>query len=359
MQLMDQQYSQRVDQWINRCITPLSYNWQRESEWPIRDLVKSLASAQLSVAGWPAPYGDGDLRKQLYLHYSLAREAPGSIGLCITSHLDIGARCLLEKANPHLAEQLLRPALRGDALLALAMTEPHAGSDLQGIEFRAEKVEHGWSLSGIKRGITNLPFADAVIVLARTAPGRSPFSYSLFLLPMNTRGVTRETALPTLGYASCLGGMQVENAIVPEENVLGSPGAGLILLMQHLGTERLFVSARMRGISELLLEKIFQHSASHSQTVTDAIIQCEAFNAYFEQCVENYIRQVFPAKESASLKYLGCRLLKTLTDKLCELEGPTAYMHGGLAEIYRREAMGLSLAGGSEEIMLAIIGSEL
>ncbi|HTF97376.1 MAG TPA: acyl-CoA dehydrogenase family protein [Cellvibrio sp.] len=359
MQLMDHQFSQRVDQWINQRVTPHSLNWQRESQWPIREWVKSLASSNLAVAGWPAPHGDSDLHKQLYLHYALAREAPGSIGLCITSHLDIGARCLLEKANPQLAEQWLRPALRGDALLALAMTEPQAGSDLQGIEFRAEKAEHGWSLSGIKRGITNLPFADAVIVLARTAPGRSPFSYSLFLLPMNTRGVVRENALPTLGYIGCLGGMQVENAIVPEENVLGSPGAGLILLMQHLATERLFVSARMRGISELLLEKIRRHSASHPALVADLIIQCEAFNAYFEQCVENYIRQEFPAKESASLKYLGCRLLKNLTDKLCELDGVTAYLNNEYTEIYHREAMGLSLAGGSEEIMLAIIGNEL
>lgn len=364
MHLADTRFKHDLQHWLQRDVYPHASHWQNNSAWPIRELVNSLASADLLNAGWPAPYGDGDLRKQLYLHYRIAREAPGSIGLCITSHVDIGARCLLEKASPLLAEQWLPRALRGDALLALAMTEPHAGSDLQSIEFRADKSEQGWVLSGVKRGITNLPFADAVIVLARTAPARSPFSYSLFLLPMDTPGVVREDALPTIGYPGCLGGMQVNEAIVPEENLLGSAGLGLILLMQHLATERLFVSARMLGISEYLLKKIQMAttaalSVERQRSYEGLHIQFQAFNAYFEQCVDDYSRQSFPTKDSASLKYLGCRLLKLLSSHLCELEGATAYMNGGTAELYRREMIGLSLAGGSEEIMLAIIGNEL
>ncbi|MDO8342515.1 MAG: acyl-CoA dehydrogenase family protein [Cellvibrio sp.] len=359
MQLTDNQYLLQLHQWFTQSTQLQCTSNGQQEQWPVREWIKSLAKANLLVAGWPAPYGDGELRKQLHLHYRIARDAPGSLGLCITSHLDIGARCLLEKASLHLAEQWLAPALRGEAILALAMTEPQAGSDLQGIEFSAEKNEQGWSLTGVKRGITNLPFADAVIVLARTAPGRSPFSYTLFLLPMDTPGVVREAALPTLAYPGCLGGMQVTNALIPEHNVLGSPGAGLILLMQHMATERLFVSARMRGISEMLLEKIQQHNVLLSNQLATLKTQCLAFNAYFEQCVESYISQSFPARESASLKYLGSRLLKTLCATLGELDGAAGYLAQGNAELYRREAMGLALAGGSEEIMLAIIGSEL
>lgn len=357
MQLTDNQYSQQLQQWLAQSTKTHFTNGQQQ--WPVREWVKSLAKANLLVAGWPAPYGDGELRKQLHLHYRIARDAPGSLGLCITSHLDIGARCLMEKASPQLAEQWLTPALRGDAILALAMTEPQAGSDLQGIEFSAEKKEQGWLLTGVKRGITNLPFADAVIVLARTAPNRSPFSYTLFLLPMNTPGVEREVALPTIAYPGCLGGMHVKNALIPEQNVLGAAGTGLILLMQHMATERLFVSARMRGISEMLLEKIQQHSALATDQLANLKTQSLAFNAFFEQCVENYIRQSFPARESASLKYLGSQLLKTLCTTLSEQEGAAGYLGDGNAELYQREAMGLALAGGSEEIMLAIIGSEL
>jgi acyl-CoA dehydrogenase len=364
MYLADIHFKQRLDEWIQSNIYPYTENWCRGSTWPVRELVSSLAANKLLVAGWSAPFGDGDLRKQLYLHYRIAREAPGSIGLCITSHLDIGARCLLEKASPQLAEQWLPRALNGEALLALAMTEPQAGSDLQGIEFCAEKVEQGWRLTGIKRGITNLPFADAVIVLARTAPNRSPFSYSLFLLPMDTQGVVRENPLPTLGYPGCLGGIEVAEAILPEENVLGSAGAGLILLMQHMATERLFVSTRMLGISEYLLEKIQLAMLAKQSSIAQSTVQklqnqyC-AYKAYFEQCVENYCAQTFPAKDSASLKYLGCRLLKTLSTQLCELEGAEGFLRNGEAETYQREILGLSLAGGSEEIMLAIIANEL
>jgi alkylation response protein AidB-like acyl-CoA dehydrogenase len=176
---------------------------------------------------------------------------------------------------------------------------------------------------------------------------------------MNTPGVEREAALPSVAYPGCLGGMQVKNALIPEHNLLGSPGAGLILLMQHMATERLFVSARMRGISEMLMEKIQQYGALHPNQLASLKTQCLAFDAYIEQCVESYINQTFPARESASLKYLGSRLLKTLCTTLGELEGAAGYLAQGNAELYRLEAMGLALAGGSEEIMLAIISSEL
>jgi alkylation response protein AidB-like acyl-CoA dehydrogenase len=378
MKIKDSEFKESIQQWIAQEITPNIQRWMTAPLLPIRQLIASLSSANLLVQGWPAPYGDSDIRKQLYLHYALARQPIGGVGLCIASHIDIGARCLLEKASPLMSAQWLPQALSGAAIFSLAMTEPDAGSDLQGIQFSAQKCESGWQLNGIKRGVTNLPFADVAIVLTRTHPNRSPFSYTLFLVPLNTPGISREVALPTLGYEGCLGGIRADNAIVSADNVIGLPGSGLILLMQHLEVERLFVSARMLGMSEYLFENLqlisnslvscgtsdkapFGASFGAEQThlIARLKIQLMAFSSYFELCVENFSRGVFPVKDSASLKYLGSRLLESLASAFATCSGAEGYLQGSSAEKCNNEALGLSLAGGSEEIMLALIGNAL
>lgn len=365
MNISDVEYKQKVDQWIVEDLLCHVGEWNQQSSPSFQKLIKSLNQADVLVKGWPAPYGDGDLRKQLYLHYALAKQPVGGVGLCLASHIDIGARCLLEKGGAQLAQQWLPKALTGDAIFSLAMTEPTAGSDLQGIQFTADKCETGWRLNGIKRGITNLPFADVVVVLARTNPNRSPFSYSLFLVPMHLPGIEREDALPTVGYEGCLGGFKAENVIIPSDHLLGFAGGGLALLTQHLDVERLFVSSRMLGMSNYLFDSLTQtHGVSSSlgynrYCLAVLKVRLEAYRAYFELCVNNFIRNALPAKDSASLKYLGSQLVKALTAALSYAGGVDSFLSGSPAERCRKEAFGLSLAGGSEEIMLSLIGNAL
>lgn len=363
MNIKDELFKKDVQKWFECEITPNINTWSQGASLPIRQLIGSLSNSNLLVQGWDTPYGSNDIRKQLYLHYFIAQQPIGGIGLCLTSHIDIATRFLHEKGSPLLSEYWLPQALNGNAIFSLAMTEPNAGSDLQGIEFSAEKSEGGWILNGIKRGITNLPFADVSIILARTHPSRSPFSYSLFLVPLATTGIKREDTLPTIGYEGCLGGLNAENAEIPHENLIGQFGAGLMMLMQHLEVERLFVSSRMLGMAEHLFNKILVTSNktnnNQKQSLAKLKVELMAFQEYFEVCVQNYKRGTLPAKDSAVLKYMGSKLLKSLTHAYTKYSGVLGYMNGDLAERYSKEALGLSLAGGSEEIMLSLIGNAL
>src|SRR5690554_3573959 len=139
MNLTDVGHKERVDRWIDDELLCNVNQWSLQRRPPIKKVIESLGKADVLVKGWPAPYGDGDFRKQLYLHYALAKQPLGGIGLCVASHIDIGARCLLEKGGSQLAEQWLPKVLTGDAIFSLAMTEPVAGSDLQGIQFTADQ----------------------------------------------------------------------------------------------------------------------------------------------------------------------------------------------------------------------------
>jgi alkylation response protein AidB-like acyl-CoA dehydrogenase len=136
--------------------------------------------------------------------------------------------------------------------------------------------------------------------------------------------------------------------------------------MQHLEIERLFVSARMLGMSEYIFENLLLTSNSfnvHRKKQTHLVarlkVQLLAFKSYFELCLENYVRGVFPVKDSASLKYLGSKLLESLTSALSYYSGAEGYLNGNSAEKFSKEALGLSLAGGSEEVMLALIGNAI
>ena len=365
MKIQDHAFAADLQNWISEHLSPYTPTSKAEKLVSIHSLVRELAQSNLLTRGWPAPYGDNDIRKQLYLHFSLARQALGAVGLCLASHIDIGARGLLDKGSPELIDKWLPKALTGDAIFSLAMTEPDAGSDLQGIQFTANKSEEGWILNGVKRGITNLPFADAALVLARTNASRSPFSYSLFLVPIETAGITREQAVPTLAYHGCLGGISAKDAVIPLENLVGPFGAGLMLLMKHLETERLFVSARMLGISTYLIEELIQHTRNTPQCALQADnvarlkMQLMALEAYFETCVNAFEEGELSAKDSAALKYMGSSLLKSASNTLADYSGAQGYLRGTPAIRFTTEAMGLALAGGSEEIMLSIIGNTL
>lgn len=366
MYIYDEEFKANLARWVDSELSPNLNSWLVNGHVPFRELIRSLANAGLLHQGWEAPFGCGDIRKQLYLHYFVAQQPVGGIGLCLASHLDISARFLYKKGSDHLSELWIPRALKGEVILALAMTEPNSGSDLQGIEFSANKTEGGWCLNGTKRGITNLPFADAAIVLARTRPERSPFSYSLFLLPLNTPGVTREAALPSLGYEECLGGLVADNVILLEENLIGPVGTGLINLMQHLEVERLFVSSRMLGMAEYMFNQIKIEVKRRKPVdrhieffVAEHYVRLLAFQAYFELCVDNYCNGTFPTKDSAALKFMGSQLLKSLANTYILYSSEGGYMVGHPAERCYREVFGLSLAGGSEEIMLSLIGREL
>ncbi|MBO9497717.1 acyl-CoA dehydrogenase family protein, partial [Thalassotalea sp. G20_0] len=186
-------------------------HWQQYARPQVRKLITSLNEHQLLTSGWPAPWGNNDISQQLYLHYCIAQQPIGGLGLCLASHLDIGGRLLQRYGTNQQQVAWLPKALTGECLLALAMTERNAGSDLQGIETFAQKTESGWSLTGHKASITNGADADLAIVLARIQAGRSPLSYALFLVPLNSPGVDRHDHYDLLGYEGCLGGFDLNN----------------------------------------------------------------------------------------------------------------------------------------------------
>ena len=323
----------------------------------VRDWIPRLRQAQLLDG--PA----ADLQHRLFLHYAVARHGAGSVGLCLASHLDIATPFLRQHGNARLQQTWLEPALAGEKILALAMTEPGCGSDLQSLQFSAVPQGESWYLNGEKLGITNLPFADAVIVLVRSKNEQTPFAFSTFLVPLDEAGVQRGEAISTPAYHGCLGSCTVNQVVLSADHILGIPGAGLVNLMHHLLTERLIVGARMAGLAHYILDLAQRYDAQKQARWAEHGHRIQAMTRYLHECARLAGSAKLGLLQSATLKYHGSRLLKELAQDLLDLAQnvPTSQAPE-LAEIAMRcwhEAAGLGLAGGSEEVMLTLIAQEL
>lgn len=335
----------------------------------LRPIVVSLAAHDLVCAGWPAPWGEGDPELQLALHRRLASQPHGGVGLGLLSQIDIGARILSEHGgSAHLAARLAA-ALAGEEILALGLTEADCGSDLRGIATQARKVEGGWRLDGAKWGISNLAVADACIVLARTGdPTRPIGGFTLFYVPRTYAGVAIGPALDTAGHPGTLGQAVYEDVFVPDEAVVGKPGQGLLHLMSSLAYERVMIAARALGACEAMLAEGVAHARAR-ETFGRPLVDNQHVQFLLASwrvgvlALESELFAVFEAvkrgasddAESASLKHNATVFAKRMADELLQLTGGAGYTHASPAGRYWLDLPGLTLAGGSSEVMLTIL----
>ncbi len=335
----------------------------------LRPIVASLAENGLLASGWPQPWGSGDVDQQLILHRRLAGQPHGSIGLGVLTQIDIAARLLREHASsPYLCERL-SAALAGRELLALGLTEPEGGSDLRAVRTQAERTEGGWRLAGAKWGISNLAVADACIALARTGdPSRPIGGFTLFLVPRTSAGVAIGQALDTPGHPEALGQATFTDVFVPEEAVVGRPGLGLLHLMGSLAYERVMIAARALGACEAMLAEGIRH-ARERRTFGRALIENQHVQFKLAEWrvgilgLESELlalwtdvkRGAGDDARSAALKYNSAVFARAMADDLLQLSGGAGYMHESPAGRYWLDLPGLSLAGGTNEVMLSIL----
>ncbi|WP_428086913.1 acyl-CoA dehydrogenase family protein [Candidatus Thioglobus sp.] len=365
---VDAEFKKKLDTWVSRQVHENFRAWTRDGYLPIRALIHQLGAQDLLSAGWSGSIETDDTNKQLYLHYCLANQPFGALGLCVASHIDIGARLIRRLATENQKQSWLVDAKLGKVICALAMSEPEAGSDLQNVQMRAEQAGTGWVLNGKKTNITNLPFADVAVTLVRTSPAPKAFSFSLFLVPLKTDGITQHDAYDSLGYEGCLGGFEAKNVHLPKTALLGNLGQGLITLMNHLDFERLVICARMAGAGQYIMQQSLAHVNQRNTfnkpliqnqaiefRLAELFVQWQAFNAQLNLLHDSERCGQSNGRETAMLKFSGSQLLTKTADAYLQLAGGRGYMSDHPANRFYREAPGLALAGGSDETMLSIV----
>jgi alkylation response protein AidB-like acyl-CoA dehydrogenase len=347
----------RFDQWLSDGVIDRTF-WQE--------------AAALGLVGFAAPVEFGgvgitDFRYNAILNEEVVYSGVGTDAFSLTN--DIVAPYLINLTDDEQKARWLPGLTDGSLAVAIAMTEPGAGSDLRGIQSRAVWKDDAYELSGSKTFITNGIQADLVIVAAHVER-EGMNGIGLFVVEATMAGFSRGRKLEKIGRrAQDTAELFFDNVRVPASNVLGVADQGLRLLMQNLAQERLSIAITAIADAEHVLEftvdyvgerRAFGAPIGRLQsvrfTVAEMVTEVRIGRAYIDQCIRSHVNGTLSGDEAAGAKAWLTDLEWKVLDQCLQLHGGYGYMEE--YEIARRwrDARVTRIYGGTNEIMKEIVG---
>ena len=356
-------------------IEPVAAEYDREETFP-HDIHDEAAELGFVGAGVPVEYGGigYDYLTNAIIVEELFAADPG-IGLSISSAA-FGADALSEFGTEKQKEEYLRPVATGEAIMGSAISEPDVGSDVSSVSTSAEKDGDEWVIDGNKMWITNGSVGDFFVVLCGTDPdaeGRYN-GFSQIIVESDRDGFEAEKITGKLGIrASDTAELVFDGVRVPEENLLGTRGAGFLQLMQFFDETRTAVAAQgvgiARGAAERALEyaqereqfgrpisefQAIQHKLADMYTRTEAARQLTYKSAWSVDHADDQLTQLASmAKEYAS------RVAVDVADEAVQVHGGAGYVDDFDVERFYRDAKITQIYEGTTEIQKNIIAREL
>jgi acyl-CoA dehydrogenase len=269
-------------------------------------------------------------------------------------------------------QRFLPGCISGDTILAIAMTEPDAGSDLAGMRATAIEKDDHWVLNGSKTYISNGINADLVIVAAKTDPENNPHHMTLFLVERGMEGFERGRNLDKMGLkAQDTAELFFNDVKLPRENVLGEPGQGFIYLMKGLAEERLIGAAGYIASAQLSWDltadyvkerKAFGKPLAAFQNtqfqLADMRTQLDIAQTYVDQCVRAFTAGQLSAADAAKAKLVCSELSITAADLGVQLHGGAGYMDEYPISRQFTDSRINTIYAGSSEVMKIIISRD-
>jgi acyl-CoA dehydrogenase len=295
--------------------------------------------------------------------------------MMISLHSDICMPYLTTYGTEQQKRKYLVPAIRGELILGIAMTEPGAGSDLAAIQTRAERRGDHYILNGAKTFISNGQIADLFIVVAKTDPTAVPphRGISLFLVEARSPGFRRGRKLDKLGLrGQDTSELAFEDCVVPAENLLGQEGQGFRMLMEKLQQERLCIAvasvASCRRALDDTIEYVRQRRAfgqpiaafQNTQfKLAELATEVEIGQAFVDKLLVAHCRGEDIVKEVSMAKWWTTDLQKRLTSECLQLHGGYGFMLEYPIAMDYADAAVQTIYAGTNEIMKVIIARRM
>jgi len=318
---------------------------------------------------WGGPGAD-----LLYSAVVLEEAAPYSnFGLSLTMHSEIVTNYFLHYASDALKQRWLPRMVSGEAIGALAMTEPDGGSDVKAIRSHASLRDGHYVLNGAKTFISNATTCDVVIVVARTEPAAGARGISLLVVDAHLPGVRKGSPLRKMGLKSQdTGELFFEDVRVPADHLLGEPGKGFAYLMQELPWERLQIAvsaiAAAEGAYRSTLEYVrgrrafgqavadFQHTRF---LLAELKTEIRIGRTFVDHCLQELLAGRLDAQAASMAKYWCSELQGKVVDACVQLHGGYGFMaEVPIARAYV-DARAQRIYGGTNEIMKELIARDL
>jgi citronellyl-CoA dehydrogenase len=363
---------QTVSKFIDQEINPHADQWEQEGSFPAHDIFKKMGDLGLLGITKPVEYGGLglDYSYQVVMSEELGRIQSGGVGMAIGVQTDMATPALAQFGSDELREKFLAPAISGEAVFSIAVSEPGAGSDVASIRTMARRDGGDYVINGSKMWITNALQADYFCLLANTGEEGSPHrNKSLIIVPGDSAGLSFSDPLKKLGmHSSDTAQVFLNDVRVPCSNLIGEEGMGFSYQMRQFQEERLHgAAASLKQLEYCVSEtieytrqrKAFGKSILDNQVVhfrlAELQTEIEALRALVYSAVEEYVGgQDVTLKASMAKLKIG-RLSREVTDACLQYWGGMGFMWDNpVARAYRDTRL-TSIGGGADEVMLSII----
>jgi acyl-CoA dehydrogenase len=328
-------------------LRPHADAWE-EAGWFPNEVFGALAER-----GWLGLKYGGDWVADAVLAEELARCGSGGVAAGIGAHVHIATPPIFSFGTEAQRERWLEPAMRGERIGALAISEPDAGSDVAAVRTRAERVDGGWLVSGAKTYITNGVRADFYVTAVRTG-SEGHGGVSLMVLERGEAITAR--ALSKLGWrASDTAELAFDEVFVPSDHLLGDEGRGFYLIMANFQWERLVMALGAVGAMRRTLERAVAELGGRGQAtrhrIAELATRAEAGTAMTYHALRRHLAGADAVREVTMAKLATQRTNFELQDECLRLIGPDPELERAV-----RDARLGPIGGGTDEIMREILG---
>jgi alkylation response protein AidB-like acyl-CoA dehydrogenase len=371
-----QQIRDTVREFAENEIKPVATEYDRKEKYP-HDIVEEAAEMGLTGANIPLDYGGAGYSAldTMIIVEELFAADPG-IGLSVIS-TSFGTENIVEFGTEEQKEEYLPPVAKGEAITGAAISEPHAGSDVSSISTRAEKDGDEWVINGNKMWITNGTVADYVVALCETDPeaeGRYN-GFSQIIIESDRDGFEAEKITGKMGIrASDTAELIFDDVRVPEENLVGTRGAGFLQQMQFFDETRTAVAAQGVGIAKGAAERALEYAEEREQfgrsigefqaiqhKLSDMYTKAEAARMLTYKsawCQDNENDQNLTMLASMAKEYAS-RVAVDVANEALQIHGGAGYVDDFDVERLYRDSKITQIYEGTTEIQKNIIAREL
>ena len=382
-----------IRRWVETEIAPNVDEWEEAREFP-RELY--LRAGELGFLGLKYPeelggQGGDYVHDAVWAEELAAAGASGGIGAGLGAHTGIATPPIFKFGTPEQHERFLRPAIRGERVCALGITEPGAGSDVASIRTFARRVEGGYVVNGSKTFITNGVRADYLVCAVKTTQTGGHHGISFLVLEREMPGYEVVSKLEKMGWhSSDTGELSFTDVEVPEENLLGRENAGFQMIMANFQWERLLMSLGAVGGMRRLLEVAVSYSLEREafgrpigkfqalrHKIAEIGVKAEVGRALTYHALREFVsrederRAAIAAgdwtdesithglEEVTKAKLFTQRACVEVADEVVQILGGYGYMREYGVERALRDARLGPIGGGTDEVMKEILGRRL
>ena len=372
MQFTDQhrQLDDTVTRFVENEINPHVVEWERAEEFPSHELFKKLGDLGLLGLKYPEAYGGMglDFSYSMVMAEALGATQCGGVPMAIGVHTDMCTPALARFGTDELRREFLAPAIAGDVVGCIGVSEPSGGSDVAAIKCAARKDGDDYVINGTKMWITNGMKADWCCLLANTSDGPVHRNKSLIMVPLDAKGVSRQKIHKIGMHSSDTAQLFFDDVRVPRRNLIGQEGMGFTFQMMQFQEERLWGAASsLRSLDKLIdatieytrERKAFGKSILDNQVVhfrlAELRTEVAALRALTYQAVESYVGGKDVTKLASMAKLKCGRLSREVTDACLQYWGGMGYTAENLVARAYRDSRLVSIGGGADEVMLGIL----